>query len=254
MTKASSNSYPKVCLIEDKLDRLLRENEMIINSSQAIFKKVFESFTIHEKVLFLCDRDGYIINIVGDIDIVQWFFENGFKLGTSMSYESCGLNAVVTAVESRKISVFNTQQHHCEALKEWICLAAPIQIEEELAGIAAISLKFSEKISERINYCKIIIGLISDFIATLLKQGYKIPRNKLIFFGALTLNNRFSLTPREIEVLYRLKLGEPISKLPAKMSLSPNTIKSHIRNIYSKMDVKNLKECLQITDKILENT
>ncbi len=50
------------------------------------------------------------------------------------------------------------------------------------------------------------------------------------------------LTLREIEVLKYLNEGYSNTKISEKLFISPNTIKSHIRNIYHKTDVKNRKE------------
>lgn len=251
ISKTSSDiDFPIKNLVKQDLKNLLKDNEVLINSSKHILKKVFENIILHDKIIFLCDKNGYIINIVGEIDVFQRFFERGFKLGTSMSYESCGRSAVGEVLRSEKMSIVNAQQHYCKSLTKWTCIAAPIHVADTLQGIICISLKIDEKI----NHCKIVLELISDFVTSLLIQGDKTPTDKLLFFGALILDERIGLTPREIEVLYWLKLGEPISKLSAKMLLSPNTIKSHMKNIYSKLEVNSLENCIRAIDEILENT
>ncbi len=47
------------------------------------------------------------------------------------------------------------------------------------------------------------------------------------------------LSEREIDVLQLLAKGLPRSEIAATLFLSPHTIKSHIRNIYGKLDVHN---------------
>lgn len=247
--KSSNIVFPIKKMVKQDLNDLLTKNEVLINSSKNILKKVFENILLHDKIIFLCDKNGYIINIVGEIDIFQRFFEQGFKLGTSMSYESCGKSAVGEVLKSQKVAIVNAQEHYCESLKKWTCIAAPIHVADTLQGIICISLKIDEKI----NHCKIVIEVISDFVTNLLIQGEKAPTDKLFFFGALILDDRIGLTPREIEVLYWLKLGEPIAKLSAKMRLSPNTIKSHMKNIYSKLEVNSLENCIRAIDEILKN-
>jgi len=49
----------------------------------------------------------------------------------------------------------------------------------------------------------------------------------------------FSLSKREIEVLQHISDGLSNNEISEKMFVSNNTIKTHIKNIYSKLDVKN---------------
>lgn len=50
------------------------------------------------------------------------------------------------------------------------------------------------------------------------------------------------LTLREIDVLKLLNKGHANTIISEQLFISPNTLKSHIRNIYSKVDVKNRKD------------
>jgi DNA-binding CsgD family transcriptional regulator len=45
------------------------------------------------------------------------------------------------------------------------------------------------------------------------------------------------LTPRECEVLERLARGEANKEIARAMGLSPNTVKTHVANIYAKLGV-----------------
>jgi len=51
--------------------------------------------------------------------------------------------------------------------------------------------------------------------------------------------NDFGLSKREIEVFKHLSSGFSNEEIAEKMFVSKNTIKTHIKNIYSKLDVKN---------------
>lgn len=68
----------------------------------------------------------------------------------------------------------------------------------------------------------------------------------------MILHNRKLLTPREIEVLYHIKLGVAVNELPVKLRVSTNTIKTHLRHIYSKLEVANKRECLNAIDGMIE--
>lgn len=58
----------------------------------------------------------------------------------------------------------------------------------------------------------------------------------------------FDLSEREIEVLGLISHGFKNSEIAEKLFVSPNTIKTHIKNIYIKLDVKNRVEALNRVD------
>jgi ATP/maltotriose-dependent transcriptional regulator MalT len=45
------------------------------------------------------------------------------------------------------------------------------------------------------------------------------------------------LTKREVEILKHLSTGVPISAISKKLHISQNTMKTHLRNLYRKLDV-----------------
>ena len=61
------------------------------------------------------------------------------------------------------------------------------------------------------------------------------------------------LSEREFEILLEMKSGKTNVALAETLFVSVNTIKSHLQNIYSKMDVKNRTEALFMIDRILYN-
>jgi DNA-binding NarL/FixJ family response regulator len=55
----------------------------------------------------------------------------------------------------------------------------------------------------------------------------------------------FDLTEREKEVLQLIAEGYKNTEIADKLFVSENTVKSHIKNIYIKLDVKNRVEALK---------
>jgi DNA-binding NarL/FixJ family response regulator len=53
------------------------------------------------------------------------------------------------------------------------------------------------------------------------------------------------LTPRELAVLRRLATGAPNKEIAAALSISENTVESHLRSIYGKLDVRSRTEALR---------
>jgi DNA-binding NarL/FixJ family response regulator len=57
--------------------------------------------------------------------------------------------------------------------------------------------------------------------------------------------DEYDLTDREKEVLQMIARGYKNSEIAEKLFVSENTVKTHIKNIYVKLDVKNRVEALK---------
>jgi DNA-binding NarL/FixJ family response regulator len=60
---------------------------------------------------------------------------------------------------------------------------------------------------------------------------------------------QFSLTPREIEIIKLIKTGMDTAKIAEKLFLSEETIKSHRKNIYFKLNINKVAELIAFADK-----
>jgi DNA-binding CsgD family transcriptional regulator len=54
-----------------------------------------------------------------------------------------------------------------------------------------------------------------------------------------------ALTKRELDILRRLATGIPISQIAASVHISQNTIKTHLKNLYRKMNVESRDEAVE---------
>ena len=63
----------------------------------------------------------------------------------------------------------------------------------------------------------------------------------------------FHLTPREVEVCLLLARGRSYRYIENKLVLSRNTVKSHIKNIYSKMDVHSQQALIDVCEELLRS-
>lgn len=59
---------------------------------------------------------------------------------------------------------------------------------------------------------------------------------------------RFALTPREADVLRLLARGRTSPVIQEKLFLSHNTVKTHVRHIYAKMDIHSQQELIDIVE------
>jgi DNA-binding CsgD family transcriptional regulator len=54
------------------------------------------------------------------------------------------------------------------------------------------------------------------------------------------------LTPRELEVLALAAEGQTSPQIAERLVISPETVKSHLRNVYAKLDVKDRAEAVAL--------
>jgi DNA-binding NarL/FixJ family response regulator len=72
----------------------------------------------------------------------------------------------------------------------------------------------------------------------------KLLREPLVFDDSIT-KEEISLTSREVEVLEQLSKGLKYNAIAENLFLSPGTIRKHVENIYSKLQVHNKLEAIQ---------
>ncbi len=66
--------------------------------------------------------------------------------------------------------------------------------------------------------------------------------------------NNIRLTPREQEILFHLVKGLTNKEISAATNLAVDTVKTHLRNIFRKMGVKNRTQAIARAVKIFKNT
>ena len=60
-----------------------------------------------------------------------------------------------------------------------------------------------------------------------------------------------ALTKRELEIMRHLETGKPISAIGSSLHVSQNTMKTHLRNIYRKLEVSGRTEAVVKGQKLL---
>lgn len=63
------------------------------------------------------------------------------------------------------------------------------------------------------------------------------------------VGSEYGLTPREVEILVPLSKGRNRTVIGDQLLLSPNTVKTHIRNIYQKTGVHSQQELIDLVER-----
>jgi DNA-binding NarL/FixJ family response regulator len=63
------------------------------------------------------------------------------------------------------------------------------------------------------------------------------------------VKKEFNLSARELEILELISKGENYNQIAEKLFISPKTVRKHIENIYTKLQVHNKVEAIQVATK-----
>lgn len=130
-TKASS-----VVLQEEKLKELLDQNKELIDICLPFMKNLHNFVKDSGFVVALSDSEGYLLEIVGDRDIVANIKRGNFIVGACWNEETTGTNGIGTVLKlGRPMQVF-AYEHYCICSHSWTCSGAPIHNPNgEIIGI-----------------------------------------------------------------------------------------------------------------------
>lgn len=98
----------------------------------------------------------------------------------------------------------------------------------------------------------LLVSWVKTYSSTEASLGVFFHRDiqKAHFFGIL-IDNDLNLTIREIQILYLIFINKKQKDIMQDFKISKNTLKTHMKNIYRKMDVANLQECKHKLETIL---
>lgn len=106
------------------------ENADLILVSGPIIKSVYNIVAGSGFVLILADKEGYIIDVIGDNDIMDRADQLNFVKGALWTERAVGTNAIGTAIYLDKPIQTIGAEHFGINQHSWTCSAAPIHDEE----------------------------------------------------------------------------------------------------------------------------
>jgi DNA-binding NarL/FixJ family response regulator len=104
------------------------------------------------------------------------------------------------------------------------------------AGAAAYILKGTKP--------KDLVDAVTDLAGGGSPMSPRIARMVITDFQGNQENSAYALTQREKEILAGMEKGMTYKELADKLVISPFTVRTHIRNIYEKLQAKNKQEAL----------
>lgn len=130
----------------DDLERLRQSNRELCRAARGSLDKIGRMLHGAEAMLILTDRDGVVIETIGDPKTIAAGRQINLHLGAIWNEASVGTNGIGTALFAGEPMFVHGSEHYVETLKEWSCAAAPIRDPVDQSVIGAVDLSGLTKI------------------------------------------------------------------------------------------------------------
>jgi len=122
----ATQKYSKRILNEKEFFSKTEENRELILAAVPIMNKIYDFVKGSNFFLILTDKDGCILNVIGDEDILSEAFSFKMIPGAYMNEQSIGTNAMGTCLTEKKTLQVSGDQHFVNVYHRWTCSASPI--------------------------------------------------------------------------------------------------------------------------------
>ncbi|WP_026889450.1 sigma-54-dependent Fis family transcriptional regulator [Clostridium beijerinckii] len=113
------------------INELINKNNELISVARPVMESIYSMVRGSGFALFLTDKDGYIIDVIGDNDIMKRIEELNFLKGELWSENVVGTNAIGTALYLGKPVQTIGAEHYGVNQHSWTCSASPIYDEDD---------------------------------------------------------------------------------------------------------------------------
>ncbi len=142
-SKSYAVSVPKArgkMLEGSELDKRIEKNKLMIDTAFHYMQTLYDVVRGSGFVVLLSDKDGYVLKLIGDEDMVHSAESNFLIEGANRSEESMGTNAIGTCLFLHEQIQISADEHYTKQSKNWTCSAAPIKDRNgDLQGCLCIS-------------------------------------------------------------------------------------------------------------------
>ncbi len=141
------NPYEKQTgiLTGKQLEQLLDHNKQLIRIVRPYMERLFSIVEGSGYFLLLSDNQGYVLDIIGDIEMIEQAKASLLVVGANRSEKNAGTNAIGTCISiEAPIQIWN-REHYITSHREYSCSSGPIFDDQgDLLGCLNITGKYSE--------------------------------------------------------------------------------------------------------------
>jgi len=117
---------PPPVLSNVELNKLLKENRVLIEVSKSVIDMIAISVRHTDFIITLTDKDGYVLVVHGDKDILEMAKQNYYLPGCLRTIEHAGTNAIGLSLAEGKPIQLTGAEHYKIHHHPWTCSSAPI--------------------------------------------------------------------------------------------------------------------------------
>ncbi|WP_339791444.1 sigma-54-dependent Fis family transcriptional regulator [Tissierella sp.] len=129
----------------EKLEVVLKRNEELLRVAKPIMQNLNELVLGSNFILVLTDKEGVIIETIGEEPVRKEANTLNFCIGALWSEKEVGTNAIGTSIIVDKPIHTTGSQHYCEYHHSWTCSAAPIHDNKgNIIGVLDMSGSFDK--------------------------------------------------------------------------------------------------------------
>lgn len=129
-----------VKLSEQELFQRKQENEILLEAAKPFLRVLSSSVRGSGFIITLADRDGYVLEISGDDEILEMARANNYLPGCRRSEDEVGTNAIGLSLILRRPVQVTGYEHYNVNHHPWTCSSSPIfSPEKELIGSITLS-------------------------------------------------------------------------------------------------------------------
>ncbi|MBU4438041.1 MAG: sigma 54-interacting transcriptional regulator [Acetobacterium sp.] len=119
--------FSKKMIDNSELQKKFTENRDLILTASPYMEHLMSIVRGNNFFVLLTDKEGCILNAIGDEKILSEAFELKMVAGAYMNEENIGTNAMSVVIKSEEAIQLSGQDHFIKAYHRWTCSGAPIK-------------------------------------------------------------------------------------------------------------------------------
>lgn len=139
VTRVTDAAVP--VLSDERRKKVLGENDLMIKAFRKHVKKIYDVVKTSGYYLFLSDKDGWLLDIIIDQDLINSFeYDPTLVVGASRNERDAGTNAIGTClIEGKPLSLWG-EEHYNYMHKKYSCAGSPIRNKKgDIIGAISIT-------------------------------------------------------------------------------------------------------------------
>ena len=132
-------------LPQEEMEARIKRNHLLIEIARPYMKRLYSVVEGSGYYLLLSDREGYVLDLIGDPDIIEQGKESFLVIGAHRSESVAGTNAIGTCLEMKGPVQIWAGEHFIDRHKFFSCSCAPILGQQgEVIGCLNITGQYSQ--------------------------------------------------------------------------------------------------------------